>query len=79
MSLITSIEKLEKEKHNVHAKAPCTYSIIIDEQGRRYLQIDAYGSDQRQIKGKISYTMQFNEDSARRLKGLIGEVFPNLR
>ena len=46
--------------------------------GRTYLQLDTYGSQARAIPGKVSQTLQLDEDAARELKRLIIQAFPGL-
>jgi hypothetical protein len=36
----------------VHEPVDCTYTVFEDGAGQRYLQIDTYGSKQRQLRGK---------------------------
>jgi 5-methylcytosine-specific restriction protein B len=43
------------------------------------LQLDTYGSDERQIQGKVTQTIQMDEAAARRLMELLEETFPSLR
>jgi 5-methylcytosine-specific restriction protein B len=43
------------------------------------LQLDTYGSDERQIQGKVTQTIQVDEAAARRLIELLEETFPSLR
>lgn len=42
------------------------------------LQIASFGSDDRQIPGKVSQTLQFDRDAALALRVAIDAVFPNL-
>jgi hypothetical protein len=46
--------------------------------GRTYLQLDTYGSGTRAFPGKVSQTIQLDEEAARKLKKLIKQAFPNL-
>jgi hypothetical protein len=43
------------------------------------LQLDTYGSPERQIPGKTSQSIQLNAESAAELKRLIEKVFPETR
>jgi hypothetical protein len=40
------------------------------------LQISSFGSDDRQIPGKVSQTLQFNREAAMMLRDAIDAVFP---
>jgi len=55
-------------------EADCTYSIVVDDQGR-YLQIDTYGSTNRQIPGKKSQSIRFAPEAIEQLKTLLKEEF----
>lgn len=41
------------------------------------LQIASFGSDDRQIPGKVSQTLQFNREAAMMLRAAIDAVFPS--
>jgi hypothetical protein len=43
--------------------------------GAKLLQIDTYGSDVRQMPGKVSQTLQFDEARARQLWEVLGREF----
>jgi len=74
MALVTKLERQSMSKNSVHGPVNSTYSVF-DEDGKRYLQIDTYGSAQRKIRGKKSQTIQLNEQSVRQLKKLLDENF----
>ena len=78
MALVTSLEHLPKDRQSVHAPTTCTYTVVTDGSGHRFLQLDTYGSEERQIRGKISQSIQFDETAARQLRDLISATFPNL-
>lgn len=77
MALITEFTKLQKERNSVHGSVECGYTVFEDG-GVRYLQLDTYGSRERQIPGKTSQTIQLNAQSAGQLKDLIEKAFPGL-
>ena len=77
MALIAEFSKLQKERNQVHGVVECGYTIF-DDGGSRYLQLDTYGSPDRQIPGKTSQSIQLNADSAAQLKRLIEKTFPEL-
>ena len=74
MALVTKLEQQTMTANRVHGPVNCTYSVF-DEDGRRYLQIDTYGSAQRKIRGMKSQTIQLDEQTARQLKRLLDENF----
>jgi hypothetical protein len=77
MALITEFNELQKERNQVHSVVECGYSIF-DVDGTRYLQLDTFGSTERQIPGKTSQSIQLNERSAAQLKALIERAFPGI-
>jgi hypothetical protein len=77
LALIAEFSKLQKERNQVHGVVECGYTIF-EEGGSRYLQLDTYGSPDRQIPGKTSQSIQLNADAAGQLKKLIEKTFPEL-
>jgi hypothetical protein len=78
MALVRTIELRQKDIRAVHNTTTCTYSVFIDEDGTPYLQLETYGSENREIPGKVKQTMQFNQESAERLMDILRQVFPTL-
>jgi hypothetical protein len=54
--------------------AECGYSTAAFN-GKRYLQLSTYGSDQRKYPGKVSQTIQLDRKAAQELSRLIGRSF----
>lgn len=77
MALLRELTPLSKDRHRVHGEVDCGYSVFHAE-GRKYLQLDTYGSADRQIPGKTSQSIQLNEESAGALVQLLKQVFPAL-
>jgi hypothetical protein len=75
MALVREFSELHKERNQVHVTVECGYSVF-EARGDRYLQLDTYGSRERQIPGKTSQSIQLNAQSAAQLKRLIEKVFP---
>lgn len=71
MALIRKFEKLGLQVEKVHGKVACTYTAFRATDGKRYFQIDTYGSPERKLKGKKSQTIQLDEDSAKELVALL--------
>ena len=78
MALIRQINPAGKSRANVHGQVECGFSSFTARDGKRYLQLDTYGSAERQEMGKISQSIQFDEGSAAQLKALIEATFPRL-
>jgi hypothetical protein len=74
MALVQKIEKADLERNSVHGPADCTYSAFT-EGGRRYFQLDTYGSKGRKFTGKKSQTIQLDAASARALVELLVKEF----
>ena len=63
MSLLSKFEKLPMDRPSIHGPVQCTYSVFNGKDGKRYIQLDTYGSTEREIPGKKSQSLQLNEDS----------------
>jgi hypothetical protein len=77
VALVNKIERVQKASQRVHGPVECSYSTFL-EGGKRYLQLDTYGSSDRAQPGKLSQSLQFDRAGAERLLQLIHEAFPNL-
>ena len=71
MALVSSITHQASLEPLTHAAADCTYDIVTDEEGRKCLQIDTYGSKARQILGKKSQSLRFDAAAITQLKQII--------
>jgi len=76
MALITkdNIKKLDKERNSVHSKVRATYTTFTSEE-KKYFQIDTYGSPTREMKDKISQSIQIDKDTAKELIKLMMNIF----
>lgn len=79
MALIAEFNKTTKERQSVHGTVECEYSVFQDGSGKTYLQLETFGSKERQIPGKVSQSIQLNETAAAQLKRIIDQTFPKLR
>lgn len=68
MALVTQFEKVGMEKPRVHDEVECTYTVFSDKNGRKYIQLNTFGSKSRQIPGKQSQTIQLSESAVRALR-----------
>ncbi len=71
---ITRIEKIQKDRNNVHEKVDATYTTF-DNAGEHYVQIDTYGRNDRKQQGKISQSIQLDEQSAKYLFDLLKKEY----
>ena len=76
MALIARFEQRPIEPTRVHADVLCGYAFA-DVGSRRILQLETYGSSERQIPGKVSQSLQLDEERARELKRIIEHAFPD--
>ena len=77
MALIRKLIRRVKTAQ-LHEEVDATYSTFRDEQEGQVFQIDSYGSATRKLSGKVSQSIQLNEDAARQLLQLLQETFPGL-
>ena len=75
MAIVRRLSPVTLERETRHSEAECTYSIVSDDQGRRYLQVDTYGSTDRQIPGKKSQSIRFAPEAIKQLRELLGTHF----
>jgi len=52
MAIVRKLEKIDFDVPGKHSEVSATYAIVKDVDGDKYLQIDTYGSANRQIQGK---------------------------
>ena len=76
MALVTkdNLKKVGKERNTVHQKVRATYTAFVCN-GAKYFQIDTYGSPGREMKDKISQSIQLDEESAKALIKILSESF----
>ena len=75
MAIVRKLEQIKLEVEAKHTEANSTYSIIKDESGEKYLQIDTYGSRKRKIPGKKSQSIRFSPEAIKQLKTIIDKEF----
>ena len=71
---LSSIKKIGKERNTLHDKVITTYSTFIYN-GKKYIQFDMFGRPDRENPGKISQTLQLDEETAKFLISLLKETF----
>ena len=75
MAIVRRLDPLTLEKDSKHTEVDCTYSIITDTKGVKYLQIDTYGSATRKIPGKKSQSLRFSPEAIKQLKSILKSEF----
>lgn len=79
MARITHFEQLETiHGSRRHTDVDCGHRVV-DLPGGRLLQLDTYGSNERQMPGKTSQSIQLDEAAARDLVRVLLKAFPQLR
>lgn len=77
MAFIARFEQRPIEPKRVHDDVLCGYAFA-DVGNRRILQLETYGSRERQIPGKVSQSLQLDEERAKALKQIIEHTFPGV-
>jgi hypothetical protein len=78
VALIASFEPIGAgTSGRVHGEVNCGWAIF-ESDGRRYLQLDTYGSRTRAMPGKVSQSIQLNEEGAGELVRLLAKAFPGV-
>ena len=76
MAIVRHLERRELNEGAVHTETECSYSVVLDDLGGRYLQIDTYGSAERKMTGKKSQSIRFSMEAIRELRKVISQDFP---
>jgi len=79
MALVRNIRPNNDKRHGTQGEVECFASDYIDEEGKRYLQLDTTGSPSKKVKGATDQSIRFDERAASQLKQLIEKAFPNLK
>ena len=74
MALIKSFEHKSMDRNSIHGAIEATYTTF-ERDGRRFIQVDNFGSAEREIPGKKSQTFQLDEKSARELFDILRDHF----
>ena len=75
MAIVRRLDPLTLEKDSKHTEVDCTYAIVTDTKGVKYLQIDTYGSATRKIPGKKSQSLRFSPEAIDQLKEILDHSF----
>ena len=75
MALVINIENGFKNRHTIHKKTECSYFVVYDKLGGKFLQLETTGSEDREIIGKVSQSIQFSPDAIMQLKKILDKEF----
>ena len=73
MARIDQLEEIQKERLAKHAPIKAGFTIF-KANGETILQIDSYGSADRQIPGKVSQSLQFGEKGIEALRSILAKL-----
>lgn len=71
MALIEQIKHVALQSHAAHKSVECTFDVVTDAHGVKFLQLDTYGSKERKIPGKKSQSLKFAPAAMAELKAII--------
>jgi hypothetical protein len=79
MARIVRFKEIEATgRSRPHSEVDCGYSFLTATTGR-VVQLDTYGSDSREIPGKVSQSFQVDRDGAAQLVAILQRAFPDLK
>ena len=71
MAVVVALEKDDRDFRGAHPTHVTARYLLAESGGRKVLQINTYGSEERANPGKLSQTLQFSEAGARELFELL--------
>ncbi|MBL0055350.1 MAG: hypothetical protein IPP31_03990 [Chitinophagaceae bacterium] len=74
MALVTKLVLGHKDRESIHKEVDCTCYIIETVNGKKILQLDTYGSDERKMPGKVSQSIQFSSEAIKQLKEILQRI-----
>ena len=77
MALIRGFEHRPGGRVAFRTEVDCGWRVG-DAGGRRLLHLETYGSEERDIQGKVSQSLEFDLDGARELQRILRVAFPDL-
>ncbi|MGI3169209.1 hypothetical protein ACRARG_08665 [Pseudooceanicola sp. C21-150M6] len=76
MAFVTAIERDdEREIRSVHPTNLKCQIVVGEVAGQKLLQLNTYGSSDRELPGKVSQTLQFGETTAKQLFEILRTEF----
>ncbi|MBF9032289.1 methionyl-tRNA formyltransferase [Rhodobacterales bacterium HKCCE3408] len=74
MALVRKLAERSFDRPNLHREVEATYAVF-EKDGKKLLQIDTYGRPEREIPGKVSQSLQFDDVCARELLEILNREF----
>ena len=78
MALIAKFEERDIGTGRVHDPVECGYHVFSAHGGRMILQLETYGRSTRAEPGKVSQSLQLDEEAAGQLIRILRHAFPSL-
>jgi hypothetical protein len=75
MAIVRHLEEHPLQVEASHSETDCTYTLVKDREGKKYLQIDTYGSPDRKLEGKKSQSIRFAPEAVAELREIIARHF----
>ncbi|WJY27527.1 MULTISPECIES: hypothetical protein [Sporosarcina] len=73
MALVNQIKKKVRNA-KLHSSVEATYNVF-KSGGRKYIQINTYGSNDRKVQGSVSQTIQMSEEVIKQLKEILDNQY----
>jgi hypothetical protein len=77
VAIIIGFQRITKQRIGKLTSADCGYAVV-ESDGKRYLLLETYGSNERKLVGKPSQAIHLDQRSATELKAIISEAFAEL-
>ncbi|EGR1985685.1 hypothetical protein Q6U62_003591 [Vibrio parahaemolyticus] len=74
MAIVRKMENITLERDSSHSEVNATYTVVVGDNGEKYLQVDTYGSTKRQEIGKKSQSVRFSPEAIEQLKSIIAAL-----
>lgn len=74
MALVKKLERINMDRNSVHGEVDATVTVFQDDDGTKFLQIDTYGSPEREIPGKKSQSIQFGPEGMAALREILADI-----
>jgi hypothetical protein len=74
MAIVRTLKKQPLERETLHTEVEGTFTVVSQRDGK-YLQIDTYGSVDRQERGKKSQSIRFSPEAISQLKQIFASEF----
>lgn len=71
MAIVNEIRHAPLTRVAEHKETECTDTIVTDDDGKKFLQIDTYGSANREMGGKKSQSIRLTPNAILQLKTIL--------